>query len=239
MNWDQIIYGKFLELKKDFLDTLSQINIWNVALTLGSILAILFLLLFLIKILTRKFKELEEVRGTLRKLSFQLIYYIFWKQLPGGFASFMASLSLFFLMLKILKAMDFIIVDVIFIRHSRKEVLQIFRDIVKAMIWLIIILIMLKDIFGFSIQDIAITSAVVTAAFAFAFQDTLVNLIAGISISVEKSFKLGDFVQLKSGEMGYVIQTSWRTTRIKNRKNQIVVVPNKELASAEIINYNY
>jgi hypothetical protein len=56
---------------------------------------------------------------------------------------------------------------------------------------------------------------------------------------VEKSFKLGDFVQLKSGEMGYVIQTSWRTTRIKNRKNQIVVVPNKELASAEIINYNY
>jgi small-conductance mechanosensitive channel len=242
MSIDTIILNKLAEIKKELLSAIAQIQtagILNIILTLVISVLFYFLAVFVIKILTRKFDYLQEIRSSLKKLFFYFLFFLFWKQLSGGFASLMANIGLFFFMLKLLKISDYIIVDVFMARHARGEVQQIFRDIIKAVVWVVIILIMLKGIFGFSVQDIAITSAVMTAAIGFAFQDTLVNIISGISIIVEKTFKIGDVIQLKSGELGVVIQINWRTTRIKNRKNQVVVLPNKELANSELINYNY
>ncbi len=231
--------NKYKELKNELWETISKINVIKIGIFIIISIVLYLFLLFVIKILAKKFNDLKIIKKNLNKIIFNIIFILFWKQLPGGFSHFMVSISTFFLMVQLLKVMDYIVVDVIFIRKSKKEVMQIFRDIIKAILWIIIFMMMLKSIFGFSIQDIAITSAVVTAALAFSFQDTLINLISGISISAEKILKIGDYIKLKSGEAGTVIQTSWRTTKIKNKENQVIVVPNKELASLEIVNHTY
>lgn len=242
MSTGDIIVRKFMEIKTQIIKALSEIQaagILNTLLFLVLSVVIYLISVLAIKFTIRKLKYLEEVRKPLRKLFFYFSLFLFWQKVPGGFAGFMANVMLFFFMLKLLKVMDFFIMDILIKRYARQEVLQIFRDIIKAVIWLVIILITLRSLFGFSVQDIAITSAVLTAALGFAFQDTLVNIIAGISIIMEKTFKIGDVVQLTSGEIGVVTQINWRTTRFKNRQNQIVVLPNKELATAQLIHFNF
>ena len=236
------IINTILMLKKEIVQTFLDIKSsgWGEFILLASLLVLAFFLsIVIIKILIKKFKDLDPVKKNLRTLSFYFLFYLFWKQVPGSVSGFLSDVSIFIFMFKLLKVIDYIVVEVFFIRHGRKEVTQIFRDIIKAVIWSFIILMMLKTFFGFSLQDIAVTSAIATAAIGFAFQDTLVNIIAGFSIILEKTYKIGDFIKIKSGELGTVVQMNWRTTQIRNRNNQVIIVPNKEIGGVEIIKYNY
>lgn len=74
-------------------------------------------------------------------------------------------------------------------------------------------------------------------AVALALRDTLANLFAGIHILVEKSIRIGDFIKLETGQEGYVVDITWRTTRITMLPNNMVVVPNNMLAQSIVTNY--
>jgi small-conductance mechanosensitive channel len=75
-------------------------------------------------------------------------------------------------------------------------------------------------------------------AVALAFQDTLSNLFSGLHILASKLVKPGDFIQMDTGEEGYVEDVTWRNTTIRTLPNNMVVVPNSRLASAIITNFN-
>jgi small-conductance mechanosensitive channel len=74
-------------------------------------------------------------------------------------------------------------------------------------------------------------------ATALALQDTLANLFAGINTLVSRQIKMGDFVKLASGESGHIVDMNWRNTTIKTISHNMIVVPNKNIASSVIINY--
>ncbi|MGF1471580.1 MAG: mechanosensitive ion channel family protein [Rubrobacteraceae bacterium] len=74
-------------------------------------------------------------------------------------------------------------------------------------------------------------------AVALALQETLANLFAGIVIILSKQLRPGDFVQLSSGEEGYVEDISWRNTTIRSLPNNMVIVPNSSLSSSIVTNY--
>ena len=227
----------YLEFLKS-VENIKVIGILNILVLLAGSIVFYMLSSIILTILSKKYKSFREVKKPVKKFIFYILFSLLWEEIPGGFAGFMANISLFIALIKLWKILDYFIVDVLMVRHYRTDVLQIFRDLIKAIIWIVMGLILLKTLFGFSIKDIAVTSAVLTAAIGFALQDTLVNLIAGISIIAEKSFKIGDVIEIKDGEIGSVTQINWRTTRIKNRKNQIIIIPNKELSSAKIIHHS-
>lgn len=74
-------------------------------------------------------------------------------------------------------------------------------------------------------------------AVSFALQNTLSNVFAGISLIIDKTFKLGDKIQLDSGEVGVIHDVSLRSTRVKTYDNEIIIIPNSSLASARIKNF--
>lgn len=239
---DEFFSKKFAEIKTQFWETIKDLqsaNLFNIFLFLALAIVLYIVSLLAIKILARKIKDIEDMQKPLRRFSFYLYFFLFWRQVPGDVGSFLANFSLFFLMIKSLKLIDHLIMDVWIKRYSRVEVLQIFRDVGKGIIWAIMILLLMKYLFGFSVESITVTSAVLTAAIGFAFQDTLVNLIAGFSVILEKTFKIGDIVHLKTGEVGVITQINWRTTLLENLRKQVIVVPNKELASFQLIHQNY
>jgi len=75
-------------------------------------------------------------------------------------------------------------------------------------------------------------------AVALAFQDTLSNLFSGLHILASRLVKPGDFIQLDTGEEGYVEDVTWRNTTIRTLPDNMVVVPNSRLASAIVTNFN-
>jgi small-conductance mechanosensitive channel len=97
----------------------------------------------------------------------------------------------------------------------------------------------LLDSFGISITPIIASLGIGSLAVALAIQPTLENLFSGIQIAIDKPFHLGDFIKLESGEEGYVDQIGWRSTWIRVPQNNVIVMPNKSLVNAKLMNYYY
>ena len=74
-------------------------------------------------------------------------------------------------------------------------------------------------------------------ALALGLQDTLANLFAGIHILLAKPIRVGDYVELDSGQKGYVVDIGWRGTQIRVLPNNMVIIPNNRLIQSIITNY--
>jgi len=53
-----------------------------------------------------------------------------------------------------------------------------------------------------------------------------------------KKTSQGDYLKLDGGEEGYVTDISWRNSTIRQLSNNLVVIPNSKLASANFTNYH-
>ena len=81
---------------------------------------------------------------------------------------------------------------------------------------------------GMALGEIVTTSAVITAVIAFSMQDTLGNLLAGVSIQLDNSIAIGDWLQVETTQ-GRVVEINWRATTIETRNWETVVIPNSHL----------
>lgn len=84
-----------------------------------------------------------------------------------------------------------------------------------------------------ALTALGVTSLVVS----FALQDTLSGLASGVLLLSDRPFKPGDWISEGETE-GVVIDINWRTSRIRDRNGDMVVVPNSQLAGASIINFS-
>ncbi|WP_293935884.1 mechanosensitive ion channel family protein [Iodobacter sp.] len=85
---------------------------------------------------------------------------------------------------------------------------------------------------GLELGQLVTTSAVITAVLAFAMQDTLGNILAGLALHLDNSIEQGDWIRL--GELtGRVIDLSWRATRVETRNGETVMIPNGMLMKGQ------
>jgi small-conductance mechanosensitive channel len=80
------------------------------------------------------------------------------------------------------------------------------------------------------------SAGVVGIAVGFAAQDTLANLISGISIVGDAPYKIGDYIVLDTGERGIVTRLGIRSTRLLTRDDVEVSIPNAVIGNAKITN---
>ncbi|MDQ0994239.1 mechanosensitive ion channel family protein [Streptomyces sp. V3I7] len=112
----------------------------------------------------------------------------------------------------------------------------IFVNITRVLVLAIGFLVVLQTL-GISIAPLLTALGVGGLAVALALQDTLANLFAGIHILASKTVQPGDYIQLSSGEEGYVVDINWRQTTVRQLSNNLVVIPNGELAKSNMTNY--
>lgn len=113
----------------------------------------------------------------------------------------------------------------------------IFVSITKVVVWTIGMLVLLNSL-GIAITPLLTALGVGGLAVALALQDTLSNLFAGIHILASHKVQPGDFIQLDNGMQGYVVDTNWRSTIMRQLPNNLLVVPNATLASSIVTNFH-
>jgi small-conductance mechanosensitive channel len=91
---------------------------------------------------------------------------------------------------------------------------------------------------GLSITPMITALGVGGLAVALALQEPLANFFAGLFITLAGQIRVGDYVTLESGQEGYVVDVSWRSTRLRMLSNNLVIVPNAKLAQAIVINHH-
>ncbi len=92
---------------------------------------------------------------------------------------------------------------------------------------------------GISITPVVASLGITSLAVALALQPTLENFFSGVQLVVDKPIRVGDFIELDSGEQGFVDRIGWRTTWIRMLQNNTIIIPNSELSKSKIINYFY
>jgi MscS family membrane protein len=80
------------------------------------------------------------------------------------------------------------------------------------------------------------SAGIVGIAVGFAAKDTLANLFSGFFIVADAPYKIGDYINLDSGERGKVSAIGLRSTRLITRDDVEVTIPNGVIANAKIVN---
>ena len=94
------------------------------------------------------------------------------------------------------------------------------------------------DILGINVTPLIAGLGIGGLAVALALQPTLSNLFAGTYVVSERVVSVGDYVEMENGVSGYVVDVSWRSTRLRTWTNNLVVIPNSRFAESIITNYN-
>jgi small-conductance mechanosensitive channel len=111
------------------------------------------------------------------------------------------------------------------------------RNVAWALIAVLGLLVILNGL-GLSITPMLTALGVGGLAVALALQEPLANFFAGLFITLAGQIRVGDYVKLDSGQEGYLVDFSWRSTRLRMLANNLIVVPNSKLAQAIVVNHH-
>jgi small-conductance mechanosensitive channel len=117
------------------------------------------------------------------------------------------------------------------LRNSRGIVLGITRGFIYGIGALVLL-----GTLGISVTPIIASLGITSLAVALALQPTLENFFSGVQLIIDKPIRVGDFIELDSGEQGFVEKIGWRSTWIKMLPNNTVIMPNSKLSQSKIIN---
>ncbi len=93
--------------------------------------------------------------------------------------------------------------------------------------------------YGISIAPIITAMGVGGMAVALALQETLANIFSGLHLILSKQLRIGDYIKLSTNQEGRVTDITWRfTTIVPTGGGNMVVVPNKTIASSTLTNFS-
>ncbi len=127
--------------------------------------------------------------------------------------------------------------DLFVVRWRQGSFPAAFKNIITLVVLVVAVLVLLKEILNINVTSLIATTTVLTATIGLAFQNTLANMLAGLTIHLEKPLKQGDWVSA-SGHEGQVLDITLRSTRIRTIENNEIYIPNSKVLSEAVVNYS-
>lgn len=118
-----------------------------------------------------------------------------------------------------------------------QQILPVVRKLASALILFIAGTMVLSSVFRADITGLVTTAGVASVAIALASQETLSNMISGFTVLVDRPFRVGDVIELKDGKVGEVADIGLRSTTIRQFDGNALVIPNREIAAQQIVNF--
>jgi small conductance mechanosensitive channel len=127
--------------------------------------------------------------------------------------------------------------------HIDRTTVSFLQQITTAMIWIIMLILYAHLIPVLRSMGTALLAgaSVASVVIGLAAQSTLGNLVAGVSITIYKPFRLGDTLQIAAPtgtDIGVVEFISLGYTTLRAPDGRLIVVPNSIAASQVTINLN-
>ena len=151
-----------------------------------------------------------------------------------GFAIFL------FILLLILLKLNKVILTRLQKKHSSINFLT-FQHVNAVIIVILFIIVTISSFTGFQSawQTLLGGTAIISAVIAFAAQDILRDILAGIMISIHKPFKVGDRIALEGGVSGIVEEMNIRHVVLQTIDTTRQIIPNSKINSSRIVNLSY
>lgn len=115
--------------------------------------------------------------------------------------------------------------------------LRLVQEVIAAA-WALVAATGILSITGLASEFTTLTvSGILGVAVSLALQSTLSNMIAGVLLLRDKAIRLGDEIQF-GGVRGEIVQIGFRSTWIRTKEENIVVIGNSNLQSGPLINFS-
>lgn len=118
--------------------------------------------------------------------------------------------------------------------NGTDSTINFFSKIAKALIYIVAAFITISEL-GYDLSGLVAGLGISSVVIALAAQDIAKSFISGLSIISDRPFNIGDYIEVNTFA-GTVEDITFRTTRIRDAENQIIVLPNSMLTNADIIN---
>jgi len=127
--------------------------------------------------------------------------------------------------------------------HLDRTTINFLQQVASALIWVIMIILYAHLIPVLRTMGTALLAgaSIASVVIGLAAQSTLGNLVAGVSITIYRPFRLGDVLQVTAptgAEIGIVEGISLGYTTLRAPDGRMVVLPNSLAASQVLINLN-
>jgi small-conductance mechanosensitive channel/CRP-like cAMP-binding protein len=132
-----------------------------------------------------------------------------------------------------------LIVEWLLSHRLKRPLARIFGDIVQVAIYFSVAFVTFHEM-GAEFGSLLTTSALLTAVVGLSLQETLGNLFAGLAIQAQRTFQIGDWIQVEGtpdSSFGRVVEINWRATKIQTYDSVEIVFPNAFLAKSPIRNF--
>lgn len=110
---------------------------------------------------------------------------------------------------------------------------SIFINILRAVIWSLALLSVMKPVFGVDPSGLIVALGVVSVAISLGLQDTISNIVGGLSLMFGRVVRPGDKVTVGS-TTGIVTDVTWRSTTLRSRAGDVDVIPNSVLTKTTL-----
>ena len=117
-------------------------------------------------------------------------------------------------------------------KKKRNTIIKLFQNIMKYIVFIVILLIIL-ELYGVNTKSLIAGLGVVGAVLGLALQDTIKDLINGITILLDNFYVVGDTICYE-GFTGEVIELGLKTTKVKALNGQVKIISNRNVT--EVIN---
>jgi small-conductance mechanosensitive channel/CRP-like cAMP-binding protein len=130
--------------------------------------------------------------------------------------------------------------DLYFEKKRQTLIPHFLREVVGGIIFLIALLFVLSSGYHAEAQlkGLLAGSGIVAIILGFAGQNLFAGIIGGISIQINRPYKVGDWLQV-GDRFAEVMEINWRSTRLRTNDAIYLDIPNNEMVSHTIINLHY
>jgi small-conductance mechanosensitive channel len=151
----------------------------------------------------------------------------------------LAWLLLFCGLAAVLRLLALYLFDIHLVAQRGIRLPPLLTTVTMGLVYLVTALITLRLSFpNLDVSALVATSAVTSLVLGLALQPILSNFFAGLVVSVERPFRINDWIRVGDQE-GRVVAITWRTTHLRTRENDNLVIPNSKLAEERVLNFYY
>ncbi len=170
-------------------------------------------------------------------LSFQIFLHLGAAETHPGLSRQMNFFSWLVFTFAVLRLGLYVYGDLFVVRWKQGSFPAAFKNIITTMVIIVVALVLLKEILDINVTSLIATTTVLTATIGLAFQSTLANMLAGLTIHLEKPLRQGDWISA-GGHEGRVMDITLRSTRIMTMDHNEVFIPNSKVLSEAVVNYS-
>jgi small-conductance mechanosensitive channel len=115
---------------------------------------------------------------------------------------------------------------------------ELFAKLFEIAIFFVVFILLLQ-LLGLDLTALAVFGGALGVGLGFGLQQIASNFISGIIILLERSLRVGDYIEMEDGKAGSLTEISMRSSTLATSDGKEVMVPNEKFITSSFVNWTH